>query len=67
MELFFKRSDIFDCLLAERVDYLRACSTETMELTLISGIQLGIIIEIEYTISDDGGVPRPSSPSRFKI
>ena len=30
------------------------CYTETMELTLKSGIQLGSVIEIEYAISDDG-------------
>ena len=30
-------------------------------------IQLGSVIEIEYTIIDDVGGPRPSDPSRFKI
>ena len=40
---------------AERVDYLRVCSNETIESTLISGIQLGSVIKVEYTISDDGG------------
>ena len=38
-----------------------------MESTLISGIHLGSVIEIEYTISDDGEGPIPSDPSRFKI
>ena len=30
-------------------------------------IQLGSVIEIDYTISDDGVVSSPSDPSRFKI
>ena len=30
-------------------------------------IRLGSVIETEYTISDDGGVPSPSDPSRFNI
>ena len=38
-----------------------------MESTLISGIQLGSIIEIEYTINDDGEGPSASDPSIFKI
>ena len=30
-------------------------------------IQLGSVIEIEYTISDDGKGPSPSDTLRFKI
>ena len=30
-------------------------------------IQLGIVIEIDYIIIDDGGWPRPSDPKSFKI
>ena len=29
-------------------------------------IQLGSVTEIEYTISDDGGVPSPSDPLRLR-
>ena len=30
-------------------------------------IQLGSVMEIEDTKIDDGGVPSPSDPSRFKV
>ena len=36
-----------------------------MELTLISDVQLGSVIEIEYTICDDGGGPISSNPLTF--
>ena len=38
-----------------------------MESTLISGIKLGSVIAIEFTISDYGGGPRFSDPLRFMI
>ena len=38
-----------------------------MELTLISDVQLGSVIEIEYTICDDGGGPISSNPLTFNI
>ena len=41
--------------------------TETMESTLVSGIQLVSVIKIEYTIIDDCEGPSPSDASRFNI
>ena len=38
------------------------CSTEIMELTLISVLRLDSVIEIEYTIRDGEKGPSPSDP-----